>query len=51
MSNLSIDQLNIKSKFSNHRISQLRPTKEVKEIAIGLIDDFLDEMDLESQNG
>lgn len=41
---LSIDQLNIVRKFSNYRISQLTTTKETKEIAIGLIDDFLSEL-------
>ena len=48
MKNLTIDQLRLKSKFANYRLSQITTTPEAKEKAISLIDDFLDDMNLET---
>jgi hypothetical protein len=41
----------MKQKLFKKEISKLETTEETKSIAIGLIDDFLDEMDEESMNG
>jgi len=51
-SNLTIDQIRLKGKFAEYRLKQIKHVDpEVKQKAISLIDDFLDEMDLETKNG